>query len=159
MLSDTSQGETLENLWNSPDCRTKRIVVAWNGRNPAVGMWPGVNQRWYEHADSLETLYDCKSDMEKPPAGMWATCSFMKSGGVSLIKSTPFIHVALPMRNALNTNPTITNWFFGGSGFCEKANIIYVDFFHEYSNVVQASIIGSLLKAAQKRLPKIDDEL
>ncbi len=99
-----------------------------------------VNQRWYEDADSLEKLYDCiKSDMQNPPPGMWATCSFMKP---SLF--------APPQHNAMIANPTITNWFFGGSGFCEKANIIYVDFFDEYSNVVQASIIGSLLKAAQK---------
>ena len=138
MLSDTSQGETLENLWNSPDRRTKRIVVAWNKSNRAVSMWPGVKHGWYEDANSLEKLYDCiKSDMEKPPAGLWATCSF-----ITYIPWTP-------QYNAICTDPTITNWFFGGSGFCEKANIIYVDFFHENSTVVQASIIGSLLKAAQ----------
>ncbi len=58
-----------------------RIVIAWNGPDfepLSAILWPGVNQRWYEDADSLEKLYEgIKSDMEKPPAGMWATCSFM----------------------------------------------------------------------------------
>ena len=130
------QGKTLKDIWST--CGKKRIVVAWNKSNPDSYMWPGVNQCWYSDADTLEKLYGCiKSDMSNPPSGMWAACSFMTSGAFST-----------PISNATATDPTITNWYFGGSKFCgEKANIISVDFFRQCSNIVQASIIGSLLKA------------
>lgn len=128
-------GKTLEDIWST--CGSKRVIVAWNTNNPDSYMWPGVNQRWYQGADSQQKLYETiKVDMQNPPSGMWAACSFVESG----IFSTP-------ISNARETDPTITRWFFGGSSFCEKSNIISVDFFEKYSNVVQASIIGSLLKA------------
>ena len=132
-------GDTLGKIW-SQRAPKQRIVVAWNADNPDPYMWPGVNQRWYKDAYSLSQLYQCiKGDMLNPPGGMWATCSFMKS---SLLYS--------PTSNAVNVDPTITSWFFGGSKFCENANIISVDFFNEHSNIVQAAVIGSLLKAGGK---------
>ncbi len=75
------KGETLEKLWKIPGHTTRRIVLAWNRGDPIVNVtFPGVNQRWYGDADSLDKLYDCiKSDMQTPPGGMWATCSFMES--------------------------------------------------------------------------------
>ena len=142
ILPSNFAGETLENLWKIAGHTTRRIVVAWNRDDPVSFMWPGVNQRWYGDADSLKSLYDCiESDMKTPPAGMWAACSFM---------SVSVSHPYTPKANAMNTDPTITNWYFGGSTFCEKANIINVDFFQTFSTVVQASIVGSLLKAAKK---------
>lgn len=136
-LPASSVGDTLANIWSS---HKKRVVVAWNTSNPDPYMWPGVNQRWYSDSHSLSSLYKCiKSDMLNPPEGLWAACSFMVCSPTST-----------PHSNAKKSNPTITNWYFGGSKFCEKANIISVDFFNQYSNVVQASIIGSLLKAGKK---------
>jgi hypothetical protein len=132
-------GDTLETIWSSTR-REQRIVAAWNTSNPDSYMWPGVNQRWYCNADSLRKLYGfIKSDMQNPPGWMWATCSFL----------TPSLSSS-PKSNAKTANPTITNWYFGGSVFCEKANIISVDFFNKYSNVVQASIVANLLKAGRK---------
>ena len=132
-------GETLEEIWcrGSPQ---QRIVVAWNENNRDDYMWPGVNQRWYSEANSPSKLYQCiKYDMQNPPGGLWASCSFMKSDALS----TPII-------NAKRINPTITNWYFGCSTFCKAANIISVDFFEEHSNVVQAAVISNLLKAGRK---------
>ena len=141
ILPSIFKSDTLENLWKIAGYTTRRIVLAWNSSNPVPNvMWPGVNQRWYGDASSLESLYTCiKSDMQNPPAGMWAACSFVN---VDVLHN--------PHHNAKHADPTITNWYFGGSEFCQKANIINVDFFHECSTVVQASIVGSLLKAAQK---------
>ena len=134
----SGQGKPLQEIWQT--CGKKRVVVAWNTSNPDSYMWPGVNQRWYSHADSKTKLYNAiKKDMENPPTGLWASCSFMESSA---------LHP--PNKNASNTDPTITRWYFGGSAFCEKANIISADFFRKCSNVVQASIIGSLLKAGAK---------
>ena len=131
--------DTLGAIWSSGG-QKERIVVAWNTSNPDSYMWPGVEQRWYSNADTLRKLYgSIISDMQKPPRCMWATCAFVSP---SLVSS--------PRKKAIEADPTLTNWFFGGSTFCEKANIISVDFFNEYSNVIQASIIGSLLKAGKK---------
>ena len=131
-------GKSLQDIWSIPG--NKRVIVAWNTNNPDSYMWPGVNQRWYQDADNLKKLYEAiKADMQSPPSGMWAACSFMK---VSVFNT--------PLRNAAATDPTITQWYFGGSTFCEKSNIISVDFFDKYTNVVQASIIGSALKAGAK---------
>ena len=135
----TCAGETLEKIWcrGSPQ---QRIVVAWNENNPDDYMWPGVNQRWYSEASCPCELYQCiKDDMQNPPGGLWASCSFMESGA----RSTPII-------NAKRIDPTITNWYFGCSTFCKAANIISVDFFEEHSNVVQAAVISNLLKAGRK---------
>ena len=129
---------TLATIWSSGNNR-ERVVVAWNAIDPDPFMWPGVNQRWYSKANSLSSLYECiQSDMKDPPSEMWAACSFMAS---SLTHN--------PHSNARKSEPTMTNWYFGGSLLCEKANIISVDFFYELSNIVQASIIGSLLKAGK----------
>jgi hypothetical protein len=131
-------GKPLQQIWQT--CGKARLVVAWNTSNPDSYMWPAVNQRWYEDADTKIKLYDAiKEDMENPPPGFWAACSFLKSSA---------LHP--PDENAVDIDPTIKRWYFGGSTFCEKANILSVDFFHEHSNVVQASIIGSLLKAGAK---------
>lgn len=139
-VSASHAGSTLATIWSSGSHR-ERVVVAWNAVNPDPYMWPGVNQRWYSKADSLSSLYECiHSDTKDPPRGMWATCAFMAS---SLTHN--------PRSNALKSEPTMTNWYFGGSMFCERANIISVDFFDEFSNVVQASIIGSLLKAGKSQ--------
>ena len=132
-------GDTLEAIWSSAG-QEERIVVAWNASSRGSYMWPGVNQRWYQDADSLKKLYGfIKSDMQNPPGWMWAACSFL----------TPSLS-SCPKSNAKTTNPTITNWYFGGSVFCEQANIISVDFFNKYSNVIQASIVANLLKAGKK---------
>lgn len=132
-------GDTLEAIWSSAG-QKERIVAAWNTSNPDSYMWPGVNQQWYRDADSLNKLYEfIKSDMQNPPGWMWAACSFL----------TPSLSSS-PKSNAKTVNPTITNWYFGGSVFCEKANIISVDFFNKYSNVIQASIVANLLKAGKK---------
>ncbi len=136
-LPVSSIGSTLATIWSSPESKTGRVVVAWNADDPDLYMWPGVNQSWYEDADSLSKLYQCiKMDMLSPPPGLWATCSFL--AGIA------------PHFYAMTADPTITNWYFGGSEFCDKANIISVDFFKKFTNVVQASIIGSLLKAGRK---------
>ena len=138
-LPPSRAGDSLGAIWCSVG-QKERIVAAWNTSNPDSYMWPGVDQQWYRDADSLKKLYEfIKSDMQNPPGWMWAACSFMSP---SLISS--------PKSNAVNTGPTISNWYFGGSAFCEKANIITVDFFNKYSNVIQASIIASLLKAGKK---------
>lgn len=131
----------LREVFEDQQSPKQRVVVAWNGDNPDPYMWPGVKQRWYEDADSPSKLYQyIKSDVLGPPvAGMWASGSFMKS---NLLHS--------PIANAARIDPTIANWYFGGSTFSEKANIISVDFFAEHSNVVQAAVIGSLLKAGRK---------
>lgn len=132
------QGKQLQDIWKS--CGKGRVVVAWNTSDPDNYMWPAVNQHWYSHADSEIKLYEAiKGDMQNPPSGLWASCSFMESSG---------LHP--PNENADATDPTIKQWYFGGSTFCEKASIISVDFFLEHTNVVQASIIGSLLKAGAK---------
>lgn len=138
-MPQSRMGDTLNAIWSSGR-QKERIVVAWNASNPDSYMWPGVEQRWYSNADTLRKLYgSISSDMQNPPGCMWATCAFVTP---SLLSS--------PRKNAIKADPTISNWFFGGSTFCEKANIISVDFFNEYSNVIQASIIGSLLKAGKK---------
>ncbi|XP_028397023.1 uncharacterized protein LOC114520878 [Dendronephthya gigantea] len=131
-------GKQLQEIWQT--CGKGRLVVAWNTSNPDSYMWPGVNQRWYANADTLIKLYGAiKTDMLNPPSGLWASCSFMESSAVHP-----------PSRNAIAADPTIKQWYYGGSTFCEKANIISVDFVRKYTNVVQASIIGSLLLAGAK---------
>lgn len=146
-------GETLGDIWRQGSPK-QRIVVAWNEKNnyprDKSYMWRGVKQRWYEDADSPDKLYECimrdtrnseaLSNSAKPR--MWAECSFMKFD----LFSNPLN----PYASAMHINPTITNWYFGGSECCEKANIISVDYFDEHSNVVQAAIIGSLIKAGRK---------
>lgn len=132
-------GLTLEEIWSLGSSR-QRIVVAWNTDKPDDYMWPGVNQRWYRKADSRTKLYQCiKGDVQNPPMGMWASCSFMESNAINT-----------PIANAMSIDPTITNWYFGCSTFCEKANIISVDFFEKHSNVVQAAVMSNLLKAGRK---------
>jgi 1-phosphatidylinositol phosphodiesterase len=133
-------GKTLGEIWC--ECNQKeRIVVAWNTDSPDPYMWPGVNQRWYSDADSPSKLYRCiESDTLSPPPGMWAACAFMKPSA---------LHT--PVSNAVHINPTITNWYFGGSTFCENSNIVSVDFFSKHSNIVQAAVIGSLLSAGKKQ--------
>lgn len=130
---------SLSDIWSLPERR--RVVVAWNTSSPDAYMWPGVEQHWYSNAGSLKDLYKVVvTDMSAPPVDkMWAVCSFVKPG---------FGHT--PHKNAELANPTMTRWYFGGSLFCEKANILSVDFYLECTNVVQACIIGSLLKARRK---------
>lgn len=132
-------GKLLGEIWRG--CGKGRVVVAWNTRDPDCYMWAGVDQRWYENADTKLKLYNAiKQDVLNPPsAGLWAACSFQEN---------TVLHP--PVKNARDTDPTITRWYFGGSRFSEKTNIISVDFFHQHSNVVQASIIASLLKAGAK---------
>ena len=138
-IPQSRAGDTLGAIWSSGG-QKERIVVAWNASNPDSCMWLGVKQQWYSNADTLRKLYrSIRSDMQNPPGWLWATCAFV----------TPCVFSS-PRKNAIKADPTITNWFFGGSTFCEKANIISVDFFNEYSNVIQASVMGSLLKAGKK---------
>jgi len=128
---------TLNEIWKI--CGSQRVIVAWNGDDPDNYMWPGVNQRWYSNANSKQKLYAAiRSDMLQPPTGMWAACSFLASS------------VDSPIYKAKLIGSTITRWYFGGSVFCQNANIISVDFFDEYSTVVQASIIANLLKGGAK---------
>ena len=128
---------TLDEIWMT--CGSQRVVVAWNAGDPDDYMWPGVNQRWYSTANSKLKLYAAiRSDMLQPPTGMWAACSFLASS------------VDSPIYKAMLIGSTITRWYFGGSVFCQNANIISVDFFDEYSTVVQASIIANLLKGGTK---------
>ena len=136
-LPVSNAGDPLEIIWSSSEGQKRRVVVAWNADNPDSYMWPGVNQKSYSNAYSPSSLYkSIKNDMLNPPSGVWAVCSVM--AGI-----TPLFH-------AVSISPTITNWYFGGSKFCERANIISVDFFEKYTNVVQASIVSSLLKAGKK---------
>ena len=135
-----SQGKDkrLKDIWASVE--KNRIVVAWNNNNSDSYMWPGVAQSWYQDANTINELYDdIKKDMSDFHSGMWATCSFIVSSSVN----TPRIIAA-------KLCPTITQWYYGGSKWCEKANIISVDFFSEYTNIIQASIISSLMKAGAK---------
>ena len=135
---ENGHGKPLQQIWQA--CGKGRVVVAWNTSNPDSYMWPWVNQRWYKDADSEIKLYEAiKDDMLNSPPGSWAACSFMESSATHP-----------PDLNAIASDPTIKRWYFGGSTFCENANIISVDFFREHTNVVQASIIGSLLKAGAK---------
>lgn len=134
----TGRGKQLQEIWQT--CGKGRLVVAWNTSDPDSYMWPAVTQRWYADADTLIKLYEAiKTDMLNPPSGLWASCSFMESSAVHP-----------PKTNAIAADPTIKQWYFGGSTFCEKANIISVDFVRQHTNVVQASIIGSLLIAGAK---------
>ena len=130
------RNQPLRKVWALPG--KQRIVVAWNTDSPDDYMWPGVNQHWYENAGDLKTLYQViKKDMLNPPTNeMWAICSFAKSS-----------ILATPRKNAELANPTMTQWYFGGSTFCEWANIVSVDFYKDCSNIVQACVVGSLLKA------------
>ena len=138
LSAQTGHGKRLQEIWQT--CGKGRVVVAWNTSDPDTYMWPAVNQRWYAKADSQIKLYEAiKKDMLNPPSGFWASCSFMESS-----------EFHPPDANAVASDPTIKRWYFGGSTFCEKGNIISVDFFREHTNVVQASIIGSLLKAGAK---------
>lgn len=133
------QHRSLSDIWALPG--KKRVVVAWNAGQSDDYMWPGVDQHWYSDADNLKALYQViKKDILGPPScTMWAICSFAKPG------------LALtPLKNAEIANPTLTRWYFGGSSFCEKANIISVDFYKQCTNIIQACIIGSLLKAGSK---------
>ena len=128
---------TLEEIWMI--CGSQRVVIAWNADDRDNYMWPGVNQRWYSTATSKQKLYAAiRSDMLQPPTGMWAACSFLASS------------VDSPIHKAKLIGSTITRWYFGGSLFCQNANVISVDFFDEYSTVVQASIIANLLKGGTK---------
>ena len=134
-----SQGKDkpLKDIWVS--CRKDRVVVAWNTNNSDSYMWPGVAQSWYQYAKTINDLYaDIKEDMADTHSGMWATCSFTASSALNT-----------PHEIAVELDPTITRWYYGGSKWCEKANIISVDFF-EYTNIIQASIISSLMKAGTK---------
>lgn len=125
---------TLDNIWAK--FGSQRVVVAWNANDPDDYMWPGINQRWYSTATTKQKLYTAiRSDMLKPPTGMWAACSFLASS------------VGSPIYQAKLIASTLSRWYFGGSVFCQNANIISVDFFDEYTTVVQASIIANLLKA------------
>ena len=136
-LSASRADDTLAAIWSSPESKKGRVVVAWNVDNPESYMWPGVNQRWYEDANTLSKLYQCiKDDMPSPLAGLRATCSFV--AGIA------------PRYYAKASYSTLTNWYFGCSEFCDKANIISVDFFRKFTNIVQASIIASLLKTGKK---------
>ena len=143
-VPSTHSADTLETIWSSGSPK-ERVVVAWKTNSddtsdPDPYMWPGVNQRWYGQANSLSKVRQCiQDDMQNPLSGMWSTCAFRNVGVVNS-----------PSRNARIAAPTMKNWFFGGSMFCEKANIISADFFNQRSNIVQASIIGSLLKAGKK---------
>ena len=135
-----SQGKDkpLKDIWASTG--KDRVVVAWNTINPDSYMWPGVAQSWYQHAKTINELYDdIEKDMADMHSGMWATCSFTASRALDT-----------PHENAVKLYPTITRWYYGGSKWCEKANIISVDFFSEYTNIIQASIISSLMKAGAK---------
>lgn len=128
------EGKPLSDIW--PTCGKKRIVVAWNASSPDDYMWKGVNQVWYSTADTQQKLYSgIRSTMLSPPSGLWSVCSFVTS---SITRT--------PESNAIDLDPTVTRWYFGGSTFCQNGNIINVDFFEKYSNVVQAAIVGSLLK-------------
>lgn len=129
------QDTPLAEIWSRRD--RQRVVVAWNGHLSSPSFWPGIARRNYSEADSKEKLFaEIERDMKLPLKGLWATCSI----------KTPTV-VATPKVNAYSLDPTITRWYFGGSTWCCKANIISVDFFDECSNIVQAAIIGSLLKA------------
>ena len=135
-----SQGKDkpLKDIW--PSIGKNRVVVAWNTNSLDSYMWPGVAQSWYQNATTITELYDAiKKDMADIHSGMWATCSFTATSSVNT-----------PRVIAVKLYPTITRWYYGGSKWCEKANIISVDFFSEYTNIIQASIISSLMKAGAK---------
>ncbi len=138
-LAPSHLDSTLETIWSATS-QKERLVIAWNEPNPDAYMWPGVNQRWHKDADSLSKLYQSiKGDTLCPPVGMWSACCFKKSD-----------LIATPYCNAVDASPTLANWYFGGSDFCEKANIVSVDFFNKFTTIVQASIASNLLKAGKK---------
>ena len=152
---------TLEIIWSAAKSSKDRVVVAWKenmkkpGSKPDDYMWPGVIQRWYEGVKSPKALHNAiEKDMldiipnHLPEGRMWAACSFMASGTLGR-RSLP-LPLATPYDNARELNPTLSNWYFGGSTLCDKANIISVDFFYEFSNIIQASIVANLLKAGRK---------
>ena len=127
-------------------------MIAWNSDTiDASYMWPGVDQHWYSHADSKEKLYNnLTRDFLSLQSSqtLWAAWTFME----------PSV-TATPKRNAISLNPTISRWYFGGSTWCQHANILSVDFFESYTNIVQATIVSNIIKAGSNYLANINDSL
>ncbi|GMH35123.1 hypothetical protein BSKO_02991 [Bryopsis sp. KO-2023] len=130
------KGKTLNEIWENSAGR--RIIVCWNGPSPDEYMWPRVDQHWYQHANDLTDLGRAISeDIKKGEKGdgFWSMCVF---------RTVDFDHT--PHSNAKDAFSEIEGWFFGCSKWTQAANIIAVDFFYEFSNVVQACVCANLLK-------------
>ena len=109
-------------------------------------MLPGMDERWYNVKSRKELFNKIKEDLSEPRY----TKKFKeKLWIISAFTSTTL--TGTPNNNAIALNPTLSHWFYGGSTWAYKANVISTDFFNEYSNFVQASVVSSLLKAGEKK--------
>lgn len=133
--------KTLGDIWTGSSKR--RVVVAWNSDTIDTSyMWPGVNQHWYSQTNTKENLYnDLTRDFmtQQPSKTMWAACTFMKETAMDT-----------PEAIAISLNPTMSRWYYGGSTWCLHANILSVNFFESYTNIVQATIVSNLIKAGTR---------
>ena len=126
----------------------KRIILAWSDlrSRDTTYMWPGVKQSWFAGAGTQEKLRSSiEEDLVVP------TTPGNRSGLRSMCVALDPKQTGLtPYKNALLLSPAIDNWFFGCSEWIMKANTISTEFFDEYNNIIQASILANFIKAAKK---------
>ena len=143
ILLPKCHGYTLSKIWKH--CPRKNLIIFWNEKNTINSnyMLPGMIEQWYENAKSRKELFNAiKKDLHSKQfkGKLWIISAF-----------TSTTLTGTPKNNAIALNPTLSHWFYGGSTWACKANVISTDFFNEYSNFVQASVVSSLLKAGEKK--------
>ena len=115
---------TLEEIWQTK----RRVVVAWNsnkGRVPSTFL-RGIRQGWYQGARNKNELRDyIETDIRtrKSPALLWTIGACLPATFFSPVKPIP----------------EVTKWFTPGNTWCNRANIIQVDFvvsFHMFCHVL-----------------------
>lgn len=133
---DNSSTSTLNDIWGAKDL--KRIVVAWDGPEPDSYMWSGIAKHTYADVRTPQQLHQAIAEDSWPVGakeGLWS---------LGVFESVDFVHT--PRLNSIDTFPSIDNWFYGCGDWALKANIISLDFFEEFGNIVVSSVCANLIK-------------
>ena len=142
LIPRASMGATLSDIWNGKE----RIIAAFNEATQDKLMWPGVHQLW---AGTAVTLTPALSEFVH-----YTLCHQLPLGALSSIETVlpaimPFSSEVIERPFWVPTlTPEVSLWYYPGSKWVQKCNIIAVDFI-EKTNLPQLAVASSLLKGCK----------
>ena len=142
LIPRSSMVATLSDIWNGKE----RIIAAFNEATPDELVWPGVRQLW---AGPSVTLIPELSEYIH-----YTLCHQLPLGALSSIETV--LPAILPLSSEVidrtfwvpTLTPDVSLWYYPGSKWVQKSNIIAVDFI-ERTNLTQLAVASSLLKGCK----------
>ena len=142
LIPRTSMGATLSDIWDGKE----RVIAAFNESTQDKLLWPGVHQLW---AGTSVTLLPALSEFIH-----YTLSHQLPIGALSSIETV--LPAIMPISSEVierpfwvpTLTPDVSLWYYPGSKWLQKSNVIAVDFI-EKTNLPQLAVASSLLKGCK----------